>query len=130
MKTVLIYVLSLILLLAGGYQYVSAATNNSHHFSKFIVSAEKFKFAKAEQQAHIDETIASDEKQSIFNIEDEDEDTTFNRKSVQLTGYCVTLFFAAFLFLSLKTLKKRLPYVARLNFSRPQRYILQGALLI
>jgi hypothetical protein len=130
MKIVLIYVLSLALLLVGGYRYVSAATHHNHHFSKFIVSAEKFKYTKAEQQSYIVKTIASDDKQSIFSVEDEDEDTTFNRKSLQLIGYCVTLFFAAFLFYSLKKSKKRLLYVTRLNFATPQRYILQGALLI
>jgi hypothetical protein len=129
MRTVLIYMLSLALLLLGGYHHVDGATTH-HHLSKFIVSAEKFKYAKAEQQhASVEKTTVSDDKQSIFSVE-EDDDLVYNRKFVQLTGYFITLFFAAFLFNSLKTLKKRLPYVTRLNFVRPQMYILQGSLLI
>jgi hypothetical protein len=130
MRTLLIYMLSLALLLLGGYHPVDAANMHRPHLSKFIINAEKFKFGKAEQQhASIENTTLQDEKQSIFSVE-EDDDLVFNRKFVQLTGYVVTLFFAAFLFNSLKTLKKRLPYVTRLNFVRPQMYILQGALLI
>jgi len=129
MRTVLIYTLSLALLLLGGYHHVNGASTR-HHLSKFIISAEKFKFAKAEQQhASVGKTMVSDDKQSIFSIE-EDEDFVFSRKFLQLTGYFITLFFAAFLLNSLKTLKKRLLYVTRLNFARPQMYILQGALLI
>jgi hypothetical protein len=129
MRTVLIYMLSLALLVLGGYHYVTGATNHRRHPVRFIISAEKFRFANTDQ-AHLDNTISSEDKQSIFNVEDEDEDFVFSRKYLQLTGYFVTLFYAAFLLYSLKNLKKRLLIVTRLIFAGPQRYILQGALLI
>lgn len=131
MRTVLMYMLSLAFLLLGGYHYVEGTPLHRKHLSKFVISAEKAKFAKLEQHSSaINQSVSGDDKQSIFNVEDEDEDPIFGRKLVQLTGCFVTLFYGAFLFYSLKTLKKRLLYVTRLNFVKPQRYILQGALLI
>ncbi|MFD2148037.1 hypothetical protein [Mucilaginibacter antarcticus] len=130
MRTVLIYLLSLSLLLVGGYHYANGATCGRHHLSKFITNAEKLKLSKPNTQAVVGALLTVDKSQILINIEDEEDDASFSRRLLPLAGYFVVLVFAAFTLQILSTLKKRALQVQRLSYNSPQIYILQGAMLI
>jgi hypothetical protein len=128
MKTVLIYMLTLALFLVGGYHHVDAATRHFNHVSKFVADSKNNRLAPP-QQHFIQTTVSADDKQSIFSVEDEDEDSSVSRKYVQLNHF-VTLFCAIFLFYFCYVSKRQLLHVSRLIIVRLQPYLLQGALRI
>ncbi|MES2807521.1 MAG: hypothetical protein V4619_02790 [Bacteroidota bacterium] len=130
MKTVLIYMLSLALLLVGGYHHANGATSGRHHISKFITNADKFQSAKSDRQSVVGTAATVDKSQTLVSVEDEEDDASFGRKLMPLAGYFVALVFAAFLLNTVTILQIRLPHAARLLYSSPQKYLLQGALLI
>jgi hypothetical protein len=130
MKIVMIYMLSLALLLAGGYHHASGATSGKHHISKFITNGDKFKSAKSDRQSVVGSAITVDKAQTLISIEDEEDDASFGRKLMPLAGYFVALIFAAFLLNPVTPSKQRLPFQGRLLYNSPQKYLLQGAMLI
>jgi hypothetical protein len=129
MKTVLIFTLTLALFLLGGYHPVGATTKHCHRASKFVADANKTRLTLTQQHSSIHTAVSTDDKQNIFSIEDEDEDSSFSRKYVQLNQF-VTLFCVAYLFYICYISKKQLLCLSRLFIVRLQPYLLQGALRI
>lgn len=134
MKIACLYILSISLILFGKYCYSYGNVhrgNNGYTVAKNIGKSQLVKFPIVNQDPVItNNTLPLDSKQSIFSVENEDDDFGFRRRYVLLAA-CVLIMAYATLFKYLFKHFKNRPYSNKQIITAGNyKYLLQGALRI
>jgi len=134
MKAPVLFLLSICFFLLVGESY---AHGRNHQNNSARITADRYEsIHKAEVQLTdravrlINDVRLADKNLEFFNVENEDEDFVFSKKSVVLVSYFITLATIFCFGYSFTTLKNRLPFCTHFSYTSSHLYLQQRVLRI